>query len=99
MTWFRKSASGAANRLGSRPLGEGPLALVVLALIGSVAIPARQTWRITDLLRETTEVLAPLRVIEAQLQSGLAEEMGSGVSALQSRCLVKPKLACSRVNR
>jgi len=77
VTWFRKSASGAANRLGSRPLGEGPLALVVLALIGSVAIPARQTWRITDLLRETTEVLAPLRVIEAQLQSGLAEEMGS----------------------
>lgn len=77
MTWLRRSASGAARRLKSRPLGEGTLALVVLALIGSVAIPARQTWRITDLLRQTTEVLAPSRVVEAQLKSGLAEEMGS----------------------
>ncbi len=63
--------------MSSRRLGEGTLALVVLALIGSVAIPARQTWRITDLLRQTTEVLAPSRVVEAQLKSGLAEEMGS----------------------
>ncbi|HET7614837.1 MAG TPA: HAMP domain-containing sensor histidine kinase [Gemmatimonadaceae bacterium] len=63
--------------MSSRRLGEGTLALVVLALLGSVAIPARQTWRITDLLRQTTEVLAPSRVVEAQLQSGLAEEMGS----------------------
>ena len=77
MTWLRRSASGAARRLKARPLGEGTLALVVLALIGSVAIPARQTWRITDLLRQTTEVLAPSRVVEAQLQSGLAEEVGS----------------------
>jgi len=69
-----------------------PLVLVVLALIGSVAIPARQTWRITDLLRQTTGVLAPSRVIQAQLQSGMAEEMGalqgyalSGDTALFSR--------------
>lgn len=74
---MRPRASSAAHQPTSEPLRVAPLALVVLALIGSVAIPARQTWRITGLLRQTTEVLAPLRVIEAQLQSGLAEEMGS----------------------
>jgi len=54
-----------------------PLALVVLALLGSVAVPARQTWVITKLLRETTEVLAPARLLLAQLESGLAEEFGA----------------------
>ena len=54
-----------------------PLALVVVALLGSVIVPARQTWRITSLLRETTEVLAPARVLLAQLESGLAEEFGA----------------------
>jgi len=60
-----------------------PLSLVVVALLASVIIPARQTWLITKLLRETTEVLAPARVTAAQLQSGLADEMG----ALQSYAL------------
>ena len=60
-----------------------PLSLVVVALLASVIIPARQTWVITRLLRETTEVLAPARVTAAQLQSGLAEEM----SALQGYAL------------
>jgi signal transduction histidine kinase len=77
MTANPKPASEIADYPDSKPLGVAPLALVVLALVGSVAIPARQTWRITDLLRQTTEVLAPSRVIEAQLQSGLAEEMGA----------------------
>ena len=54
-----------------------PLALVVLALLGSVVVPARQTWLITKLLRETTEVLAPARLLLAQLESGLAEEFGA----------------------
>jgi len=36
-----------------------PLSLVVVALLASVIIPARQTWLITKLLRETTEVLPP----------------------------------------
>ena len=54
-----------------------PLALVVLALLGSVVVPARQTWLITKLLRETTEVLGPARLLLAQLQSGLAEEFGA----------------------
>jgi signal transduction histidine kinase len=54
-----------------------PLSLVVVALLASVLIPARQTWVITTLLRETTEVLAPARVTAAQLQSGLADEMGT----------------------
>ena len=54
-----------------------PLVLVVVALVGSVAIPARQTWLITKLLRETTEVLTPARLLQADLQSGLAEEIGA----------------------
>lgn len=67
----------------SRLWGIFPLALVVVTLLGSVAVPARQTWLITELLRETTEVLEPARLLEARLQSGLAEEIG----ALQSYAL------------
>jgi signal transduction histidine kinase len=52
-----------------------PLALVIVTLVGSVAIPARQTWRITRLLRESTAVLSPARLLNAELQSGLAEEL------------------------
>ena len=69
------------SREGSRRLrdtwlfsGVGPIALVVLALLGSVLIPARQTWLITSLLRETTEVFAPAWLMAAKLESGLAEE-------------------------
>jgi len=54
-----------------------PFVLVVLALLGSVVVPARQTWVITNLLRETTEALAPARLSLAQLESGLAEEFGA----------------------
>ena len=54
--------------------GAGPLALVVLALLGSVLIPARQTWLITNLLGETTKVYAPAWLLGARLESGLAEE-------------------------
>ena len=67
----------AVNDAWSRSAGLVPLTLVVLALIGSVVIPARQTWLITELLRETTEVLAPARLLETQLQSGLADEIGA----------------------
>jgi signal transduction histidine kinase len=51
-----------------------PLALVITALIGSVVVPARQTWLISSLLRQTTAVLGPARLLAAQLQSGLTEE-------------------------
>jgi signal transduction histidine kinase len=54
--------------------GFVPLVLVIVSLIGSVVLPARQTWLISGLLRQTTDVLAPARLIAAQLQSGLAEE-------------------------
>lgn len=64
-------------------LGAVPLALVVLALLGSLAIPARQTWLITKLLRESTEVLAPGRLLLEQLQTGIAKEQ----AALQSYAL------------
>jgi signal transduction histidine kinase len=66
-----------ADRLWSWSSGLVPLSLVVVALLASVVIPARQTWVITRLLRETTEVLAPARLMSAQLQSGLADEMGT----------------------
>ena len=39
-----------------------------------MAIPARQTWRITQLLRESTQVLAPARLLVEKLQAGLARE-------------------------
>lgn len=63
--------------------GITPLALVVVTLLGSVLIPARQTWRITRLLGESTRVLALARLLQAELQSGLARE----VAALQSYVL------------
>jgi signal transduction histidine kinase len=74
---------GAVHHALSWSGGLVPLGLVAIALLGSVLIPARQTWVITNLLRETTEVIAPSRVTTAQLQSGLADEMG----ALQSYAL------------
>jgi signal transduction histidine kinase len=52
-----------------------PLTLVLLTLLGSVMMPARQTWRILQLLRETTEVLAPARLLAERLQAGLAKEL------------------------
>lgn len=60
-------------RLGVR--GAIPLLLVCLTLLGSVAIPARQTWLITRILRETIEGLAPARLLIEQLQSGLGKEL------------------------
>ena len=71
------SAPGLARWRDRRPSfwGTIPLALVGLALLGSVLIPARQTWRITQLLRESTQVLAPARLLVEQLQAGLAREL------------------------
>ncbi len=63
--------------------GAMPLALVALALFGSVAFPARQTWRIMRLLAENSQVLAPARLLVEQLQVGLASER----VALQSYAL------------
>jgi signal transduction histidine kinase len=52
-----------------------PLTVVLLTLLGSVVMPARQTWRIQQLLRETTDVLAPARLLVEELQTGLAKEL------------------------
>ncbi len=60
-------------RLGIR--GALPLLLVCITLLGSVAIPARQTWLITHILRQTVEGLAPARLLVEQLQSGLGKEL------------------------
>ena len=68
---------GAPRNRWSISSGLVPLVLVVVALVGSVAIPARQTWLITGLLRETTEILGPARLLQAELQSGVAEEIGA----------------------
>jgi signal transduction histidine kinase len=62
-----------ANLSGFR--NTAPIALVVVALVGSVAVPARQTWMISGLLHETTETLAPARLLASQLHAGLAEEL------------------------
>ncbi len=51
-----------------------PLLLVVVLLLGSVLIPARQTWRIMHLLRETTEVIEPARLLVDRLEFGLTVE-------------------------
>jgi signal transduction histidine kinase len=51
-----------------------PMWILVLALVASVAIPARQTWLITGLLRQTTEVVEPARRLGASIQAGLGEE-------------------------
>ena len=63
--------------------GALPLPLVVVALLGSLAIPARQTWIITKLLRETTQVFAPSRLLVEQLQTDVVREL----SSLQSYAL------------
>jgi signal transduction histidine kinase len=55
--------------------GVLPLSLVVVALLGSLAIPARQTWLIMKLLRETTQVLAPSRLLVEQLQTNVSREV------------------------
>jgi len=68
-----------------------PFALVAITLIASVAVPARQTWLITDLLRETKEVLEPALRMNPQLQFGLAEELAARnerVRALEEFSLV-----------
>jgi len=51
-----------------------PLVLVVAMLLGSVVVPARETWRIMHLLRETTDVIEPARMLSARLEFGLTAE-------------------------
>ncbi len=75
----RKSARAAprGRKGGWQPSFRSsiPLALVAITLVGSVAIPAHQTWLITHILRETVEGLAPARLLVEQLQSGLGREL------------------------
>jgi len=59
----------------ARTWNAAPLVLVVVALLGSVVIPARQTVLISRLLHETAETLSPARLLVAQLNAGLAEEL------------------------
>ena len=51
-----------------------PLALVLVLLIGSLLIPAQQSWRILQLLRQTADVVEPVREQGSRLQYGLVEE-------------------------
>ena len=76
-------AETARNTYTRSIWGALPLPLVVVALLGSLAIPARQTWLIMKLLRETTQVLAPSRLLVEQLQTDVAREL----SSLQSYAL------------
>lgn len=50
------------------------LVLVVALLLGSVLIPAAQTWRIMHLLSETGEVIEPARMLVDRLEFGLTAE-------------------------
>src|SRR6185436_17540215 len=66
--------SAQALRTRAARWASVPLMLVVIMLLGSVLIPARETWRIMHLLRETTNVIEPARVVGAGLEVGLTVE-------------------------
>ena len=55
--------------------GLAPLLVAMAALIGSVVIPARQSLQILELLRQTTQALAPAKIITTELQAGLIDEL------------------------
>ena len=75
-THGRVGVSDAGRVFGLSSIRSGSLALilVVVVLLGSVLVPARETWRIMDLLRETTNVIEPARVVGARLEFGLTTE-------------------------
>jgi signal transduction histidine kinase len=52
-----------------------PFVLIAAALLASVAVPARQTWVITELLHQNREILEPSRLVDPRLQAGLADEL------------------------
>ena len=62
------------TRFALRCMGDLPFILVVGLLVASVLVPARETWRIMRLLRETTEVIEPARILVARLEFGLTVE-------------------------
>ena len=72
--------------------GTAPLTLVVLALVGSLAIPARQSWLVTQTLRENTRTLGPTRLLVGQLQTSLTKEL----VALQGYALSGDKAELAR---
>ena len=43
-------------------------------LVGSVLIPAALTWRVMSLLRENREIIEPARLLQSQLELGMAVE-------------------------
>jgi signal transduction histidine kinase len=63
-----------ADRTRSMRWSTVPLVLVVVMLVGSVLVPARETSRIMSLLRETTDVVEPTRLLSARLEFGLTVE-------------------------
>src|SRR5690348_5976015 len=71
VSWGRRAQ---ALRTRSARWASVPLMLVVIMLLGSVLIPARETWRIMHLLRETTNVIEPARFVGAGLEVGLTVE-------------------------
>jgi signal transduction histidine kinase/GAF domain-containing protein len=69
-----------------------PIVLVVVMLLGSVLVPARETWRIMHLLRETTDVIEPARLFGARLEFGLTVES----AALEAYALSGDSLQLTR---
>jgi GAF domain-containing protein len=62
-----------------------PLVLVGVMLVGSLLVPARETWRIMSLLRETSEVIEPARLHGARLELGLRAESAALQDFVHSR--------------
>jgi signal transduction histidine kinase len=92
----QKSALTAGKRVADslRPArwSTVPLVLVVVLLLGSVLIPARETWRIMRLLRETAQVVEPARLAGARLELGLRAES----AALEAYALSGDRVELSR---
>jgi len=71
LSWGEGRAADGARSLRWSTV---PLVLVVVVLLGSVLVPARETWRIMHVLRETTDVIEPARLLGARLEYGLTVE-------------------------
>ena len=67
--------TGSRKPNGRRTRSGIPLALVVVSLLGSLAIPARQTWLISKLLHQSTHELAPARLLVEGLQTNVSQEL------------------------
>ena len=79
MIWTRRGSAVTAREMATIGASQSPwtivsLALVVVLLLASVIIPARQSFVIMRLLREGAETVEPARLLEVQLELALTRE-------------------------